>query len=197
MKTEGYILIGENTETEEFREYRKMSYGDIPAPFIQSFSKIMLRPGEQIGIQSEFKTLIIPLTGGLEAGKDNVLIPGECRLINDTQTALINASPDFETVFLNIELSNPPIRFSEIHQIKVNVDNPDNPLEPYLGLYHYRDDKTYRFKNSSDCFIYVISGNFEMEERFVNQGDSLILENINTLNFECLTEQGLFLMLKA
>jgi hypothetical protein len=196
MKTEGYILIAENFKTEKYREYHRSYNDDVPVSFIKSFSKITLQPDEEFAHFSTSKTYIIPLTGGIELDENNVLVSGEYRILNKSVKTIKNASPDFETVFILIELNLLQSGSSEVHPILVNPLSLEKSLEPSFGLYSYREDQVIEFKNVPDCFIHVIAGNFEMEERFVNQGDSLILENTNTLEFECLSEQGLFLLLK-
>lgn len=196
MKTERYILIAENTKTEKSKEYHRSYNDDIPVSFIKSLSKITLQPSQEFAYYSTSKTFIIPLTGGIELDEDNVLVSGEYWALNIPSVSIKNASPDLETVFIGVELNLPHSENSEVFPVSVNPDYFTNSREPSFGLYNYRENQNLTFTTASDCYIYVISGNFEMEERFVNQGDSLILENANTLEFECLSEQGLFLLLK-
>lgn len=194
MEIEGYLLIGENTKTETYKEYHRTYFSDIPVSFIHSFSSITLKPNEEVTCQYSSKTLIIPITGGIEIDSQNVLIPGEYWLINEPIKDIKNASPDTESTILVLELNLAQELISSVLQIEVN--NLGTPKEPCFGLFKYRDEQDLRFKDSSDCFIYIVSGNFEIEERFVKQGDALILENTPKLAFECLSEQGLFLFIK-
>lgn len=197
MKTEGYLLRGETTKKEEYREYHRSYIDDIPVSFLKSFSKITLRPNEEVSHYFHSRTLVIPVSGGIDLDQNNVLVSGEYWELNDKQRVLKNASPDYETTFFVVELELPQEGNSKVNQIYINPEASEKPLEPSFGRYTYREEKNLKYKNASDCFIHVISGNFEIEERFVNQGDSLILENINSIEFECLSEQGLFLLLKV
>ena len=189
-------MIGENTKTEKYKEYLRSYNDDIPVSFIKSFSKITLKAGEEVAHYSTCKTYVIPLSGGIELDENNVLVSEEYWELNESQKDIKNASSDFETTFFIIELNLPPRDYSKIRKITVNPLQPGTYLNPSFGFYTYMENHSLLSSYFSDCFIYVIEGNFEMEERFIKKGDILILENIKSIDFECLSEKGLFLLLK-
>lgn len=189
-----YILINEKSIGQKHKEYSETTFPDIPYRSILKFSKITLEPMCQVNLELIKTTLIIPLVGGLEIDKENILVPGEYWELNQPSARLKNATKDKSCTFLKVEL-NKPIgkKGSKIYPFTLN-----NPASfPYFGLYAYKQEEKLNFKDASDILIYAVSGNFEIENRYINQGDALILENVIEMELECLTEQGLFVLFKA
>lgn len=195
MEVEAYILINENSKQEILPEYTKKYFGSFPDGKIINFSENIIKPGELVRAFYPFQTIIIILSGGLEIDAENVLPAGEYWRLNDSEKILKNASDDYECRFLELWLnySNPmESEFNYLEFIKPNLLSG----VPYFGLYNYREDQKIDFDDPSDILVYVLSGDFEIEDRYLKTGDALILKNTQKLEFECLTEKGLFLFLK-
>lgn len=191
--TEIYLLIEENARKAEFREYTETYFPEVPFPGIERFSKVTVAPGQEVSKYYENRTMILPVTGAFDIAPESVLVPGEYWMLSRELTTLKNISESQEAVFLVFEFNRPLKKASGIERINLNQVSAGNMM-PCFRLSKYREEKEIDLNiTPSDCFIHVIAGNFEVEERYINQGDTLILLNAHKIELECLTEKGLFL----
>jgi len=82
---------------------------------------------------------------------------------------------------LSIESSN------SLFPISKNIENPN-----FVGLYDGRMEEAYPVQNSQkSIFGMVINGAFEFQNRLMESRDAIILSEIQTLEFEALSENAL------
>jgi|GEM_PF-1425804 len=190
-----YLLIEENAGKMEFREYTKTYFPEIPFSAIDRFAKITVAPEQEFARYYANRTMILPLTGALDMSPETVLVPGEYRIFSQELITLKNVSEAHEAVFLVLEFSRPGEETCGIESIMPNRV-PEGNMMPYFGLLTYREEKKTGIPPSG-CFIHVLAGNFEVEDRYLHQGDTLVLLNVSEIEMECLSEKGLFLLFSA
>lgn len=78
----------------------------------------------------------------------------------------------------------------------LTVCNPD-VVPAFVGLYDGRQEDTYRLKNKgSEILGFIINGAFEFQNRLLENRDAIVLSEIETLEFEALSENALLLFLE-
>lgn len=67
----------------------------------------------------------------------------------------------------------------------------------FIGIYNGRKEEIYKLQNSKkNIFAYIISGAFELENRLLEAGDGLSLSDLDTVEFEALSENAILLVLE-
>lgn len=67
----------------------------------------------------------------------------------------------------------------------------------FIGIYEGRKEGLYKLKNASNgIFVFVINGAFEVENRLLESKDGLCLQQINTIEWEALSENAILLVLE-
>ncbi|UZT97978.1 hypothetical protein ODZ84_22910 [Chryseobacterium fluminis] len=147
-------------------------YGEI---LINDFNK-QISAHEVFTLKST-ETDFLSLKNNLEEEKADVLIV-ELESKNNDNSFLIKD--------LNIDLRNSLIQIAE------DFDYPN-----FIGLYDGRKEDTYIFyKSQKSVFGMVINGAFEFQNRMLETRDAILLSEIETLEFEALSENALILLLE-
>ncbi len=191
---EGYILIGETGQTEMQTDHTRKYFPEMPFEPVSMLSEIRLAAGKSFSTHSSENSILIPVQGGLEMDRENVLVPGELACIIPPACTLQNASADHESRFLELVFRKPLPTRAMVAEIEVNTFNSGLPS---LGSFRYRQEAAPAFNRICDCLIYVLTGNFEIENRFVKEEDALILHHTDALALECLSERGVFLFFRV
>ncbi len=186
METQGYLLIDDFSKKEKRGEYYKKYFPSLAPDIVSSFSDIQLKAGDAFTATYPNKTIIIPISGALEVSAGEVLVPDEYWTPKLEETILKNASDQYPVRFLEITINQAKPKNNAVKKTNAGIG---------FKFYKYREEETIENTASKDCLIYVVLGNFEIENRFVNEGDLLILEKPNKIELECLTNQGIFFIL--
>ena len=79
-----------------------------------------------------------------------------------------------------------------MHQISYNLKIPN-----FIGLYEGRKEQEYTLHTKgSSIFGMVINGAFEFQNRLLEARDAILLNEIETLEFEALSENALLIFLE-
>ncbi len=158
--------------------------------------------------------LIIPLMGSLGLSEDTMVcaVPaGEAFLVSktiDTTFSLTNPYSNDLIAFLLIRI---PINLESIlSPIVLSLDQHLNELQLifqslkvknafhiYLGKYEGRKSGTLPVGSKERIYVFVIGGAFEAQNRLLQERDGLVLSNINQLEYEALSKEGILLILKT
>lgn len=69
------------------------------------------------------------------------------------------------------------------------------PLKLYFGTFQSKyEDILLKIKARDKIFAYCLEGCFEVEKRLLFQGDGLLIQHLKELEVECLSEEGLIIL---
>jgi len=147
-------------------------YGEI---LIENIKKQI--SADQIFTLKSTETKILTLNNNFESEKADVLI--------------IELKAEEADNFTNIKNLNIVYRNSFI-PIAENFDYPN-----FIGLYDGRKEDTYTLNQyGKTIFGMVLNGAFEFQNRLMENRDAILLNEIETLEFEALSENALILFLE-
>ncbi|MDZ7899219.1 MAG: hypothetical protein U5N85_14510 [Arcicella sp.] len=152
--------------------------------------------------------LIIPYIGDIEFESEN-----EKQIIEENQIISF-FSKDETTYKICNPYENDTINFYEVligqelflpnkNIINLDVQTQKNQLLSIhetirMGQYDSRIEGFFNLSNNNkQVFIYVLSGAFEVEDRLLKAHDSLLLWNIENIEFEALTNDAVILIIET
>ena len=206
-----------------FRSFHTFNFGayfhENKKPFsaLQLLNDDTLAAGKSIKMQVEYSTevIILPLVGGFEY-KNSI---GEQGFIETGQTLMLSLETEmtyeiinpYETELINflqiwIKHDNISPFISKNETLSFNLENKNKllpintPLSKnaiFIGKYDGRAEDEYVLKNSSNSmFVLIIEGAFEVANRLLETRDGITLSNIETVEFEALSNEAIILLLE-
>jgi hypothetical protein len=149
--------------------------------------------------------LLLPLVGGVElTTKEGVkfveagevgyifLWPGEQLSVeNPYEAELVN--------YLEVWFSGSTSSIQNSWE-KFNLENPKNTLTSllttgWIGKYDGRYDDTLVLAKPTNCFVFVINGVFEVQNRLLEPRDSVVLLETQEVEFEALANDSILLII--
>jgi quercetin 2,3-dioxygenase len=155
--------------------------------------------------------LILPIVGNIIVSEDDKneqeFTPEHIyRLTNDADKITVHNPNDEATInFLligvntNAENSALPLA-SDLQLLQKNTlaHNEDLGVPISIGVYDGRIKSIYRQRqNRSACFIYVLNGCFEVEERLMGHRDGLLLWETDEIDYESLSNTAILLIIEC
>ncbi|WP_346986039.1 hypothetical protein [Chryseobacterium sp. POE27] len=177
------------------------------AGHIKSVTEIILDENGSFEFESQENSTLIILTlyGKIQLNRfRKVISPEEVFTLKSKEKLTVtirNYLNDEKTDILIIELQSlqpeNSFFFEDLHIEKKNTLIPvSKKLEfpNFIGLYEGRKEEMYSLYNSSKMiFGMVINGAFEFQNRLLETRDSILLRDIQTLEFEALSENALII----
>ena len=177
---------------------------------LKTVTEVVLDENGIFEFESEENSTLIILTlyGKIQLNKFRKVISSEevftLKTKEKSTITIKNYLNDEKTDILIIELQslNPENAFfiEELTIEKKNILIPiSKKLEApnFIGLYEGRKEETYSLYNpDKTIFGMVINGAFEFQNRLLETRDSILLKEIETLEFEALSENALILFLE-
>lgn len=215
-QTEGIIFLSVKRpvfQTVDFRSYQTTPFFEDESAGKQGIEGLLkvcdntLVAGKKQTIQTDIPcaVLLLPLVGGVEltttegtrfveAGEFGCILvsPGEqISVENPYETELVN--------YLELWFSSPGSS-TQNHLGKFDLESPKNTLTPllttgWIGKYDGRQDDTLTLTKPSNCFIFVINGVFEVQNRLLEPRDSLLLLETHEVEFEALAGDSILLII--
>lgn len=148
-------------------------------------------------------------TGVLEAGQVQIFAaakgmayeisnPYTDELVNFIQIWLKNDEPFFET---KVQEAHMDLNTRNTLSLVFSPDPDHLRIQQqafcYIGKYTGRTDGIYQLKNPDNgIFVFIIEGAFEVQNRLMEARDGLSLRNLDTLEFEALSNDAIILIME-
>lgn len=195
-------------DTKEY-ETNETSVGISNISVLETF----LPPSGKIEIKADspFTVIIIPMAGGLELftneSESSFIELGESKkLILGSEDCLTVANPyELDTIqFIHLKFPSIstdgqidetfPISLSNANQLTPLFTISADQVRGYMGQYEGRAEDSFvpYFKH---MLAYIILGAFEVQNRLLETGDALLLQNASEVEFEALSNGALILLL--
>ncbi|MGQ7946046.1 pirin family protein [Flavobacterium sp. WC2509] len=201
----------QNLSTFNFGNYQDESRK--PFGTLKVLNELLLVPSQKTFtfIESNTEVFLLPLFGGIEY-KDNL---GNIDFIRIEQIKHISAQKgmSFKTfnpyeaedvsyleIWLAAETNNlisnsSKLDFGFSERNKINLLFEFSNTLGFIGIYDGRKEGFYTLKNHlNGVFLFVINGAFEIENRLLQQKDGLSLKEIETVEWEALSENAILLL---
>jgi len=162
--------------------------------------------------QPDTLQILLPLVGGIiwkSQAKEEILEPGELLIaLTESEYEIRNPHEEALVNYLDIRLSSSSGGLGlNPGKTSFDLDQTLNTLIPVwkasglslsLGKFGGRVSGNYKLKiHDHGVFAFVISGAFEVQDRLLHVRDALSLSNAEMLDFECLSEEGILLLLEV
>jgi hypothetical protein len=183
--------------------------GEEPSRLRKAVEVVLPESGSyELAHQEKASLLIIVLYGEILINDFEKPISSEqiftLQSIDDNVVTIKNNLPDEKADVLILELNNrnpensftiEDLNLNEkniLHQISKNLKTPN-----FIGLYNGREEQEYALHiKESSIFGMVINGAFEFQNRLLETRDAILLSEIETLEFEALSENALLIFLE-
>ena len=157
--------------------------------------------------EEEVLVVLMPLVGSLQLvvkNKEVALHPEDIhcfKLQKGDGFTIKNAHPEHTLNFLQIRLRIKSILVQKgIESGLINVLSAilqSDECIMYFGVFNARKKAQLTMNsNTIGCYVFVINGAFEVEDRLVESRDALWLRNTEQLELEALSENGIVLVLQ-
>ncbi|MCV9927876.1 hypothetical protein OIU83_09445 [Flavobacterium sp. LS1R49] len=104
----------------------------------------------------------------------------------------------FSPKILNSKENSASFEFSFSERNKMNLLFYFSNTMGFIGIYDGRKEGSYTLKNNlNGVFVFVINGAFEIENRLLQEKDGLSLNDIETVEWEALSENAILLLLEV
>jgi redox-sensitive bicupin YhaK (pirin superfamily) len=216
-QTEGLTSL----HTFNFGDYA--AEGRVALERLCAFNHHTLEAGNKTHIQIDTVTeiILLPILGGLELidhhQKSFFAASGEhIRLVATPEKPVIILNPyETETIqYLEIHfkaesgalLSNQITEHMAVNSFSLQENRIsettfstlDQLISGSIGQYAGRQDDLYKLKNQRDnLFVYIIRGAFEVEDRLLENGDALALNQVKSVKFEALSQGAIILLIEV
>jgi len=200
--------------TFNFGDYQDLSRK--PFGSLQILNEEILGPQQRISrvIKEKTNVIILPLFGGIEY-KDNL---GDSEFLRVEQIRVITADAEMSFEVFN-PYENENVSYLQIHfqkgkqyfknyfqqsEVDFTIRNKLSPLFEvekaigFIGLYDGRKEGSYTLKKPENgIFVFVINGAFEVENRLLEAKDGLSMNEINSIEWEALSENAVLLVFEV
>jgi quercetin 2,3-dioxygenase len=123
--------------------------------------------------------------------------PYESELINYLEIHIqSNQKPTEKVVMAEFDLGqkNQLHRLSEFEIRTPIVTDLQSDTVCYIGKYDGRQDDVLSFSEPTTVFVFIANGAFEVQNRLLESRDGLLLYDVQTLDFEALSEEAIVLL---
>jgi redox-sensitive bicupin YhaK (pirin superfamily) len=201
----------------EYRGVDRAGFGSLTA-----FNEDTLLPGKRLTISAKntVEIILIPIVGGLELvdsqGESVFVSVGETfrfLAFPESDFAVVNPyddetisyvqiilQPDLSGQVVDNDMDNEPfttISFEKENTLVPAFHTSGNKVCGFLGQYGGRQEHNYQLRsNENGVFVFIIHGAFEVQNRLLEKGDGLSLQNIETLEFEALSNKAIILVVE-
>lgn len=204
------------SETTWFRSFHGFNFGNYQAESREPFGVMTVLNDETLAGQNHISmtveenttVVLLPIVGDLvfknSLGEDGFIEAGQVQVLRmpaQTTFQLSNPYTDDLINFLQIHFS----QLSESTQqstFDISIKNSLHqlflsPSLGFIGKYDGRTGDIYTLRNPRNgLFIFVIEGVFEAQNRLLHARDGLSLQNIETIDFEALSNEAILLLLE-
>lgn len=215
-QTEGIIFLSDKRpvfQTTDFRSYQTTPFFEdesIGKQGVEGLLKVCdntLVAGKTQTIQTDIActVLLLPLVGGVELTTtqgSRFIEAGEFGYIFLPPSEQISVENPYETELVNyLELwFSSPESSTQNNWGKFELESSKNTLTSllttgWIGKYDGRQDDTLVLTKSSNCFVFVINGVFEVQNRLLEPRDSLLLFETHEVEFEALANDSILLII--
>lgn len=162
-------------------------------------------------IASDSEIFIVPLFGGIEykdnLGNEDFIRVEQIKHITTQKGMSFEVANAFEENVSYLQIGfDTENQFFESNSSVINFDlTQKNQLISLfetanalglIGIYEGRKEGFYKLKNPSNgIFVFVINGAFEVENRLLESKDGLSLQQIESIEWEALSENAILLLL--
>ncbi|MFN8275636.1 MAG: hypothetical protein U0X58_12255 [Flavobacteriaceae bacterium] len=190
---------------------QSLSINSVEIPISLSyFDEIFLRPQAKYiyPLKEQSECLLLPLSGAIDFISGNLegfVHIGQLQIIASEQTStcvISNPYPDDTVHFLAIQqpTSSNKSSLSAFDLSKTNQIIPiatNSLCSLSIGMFEGRADDTYRLSSDENTLmVFVIRGAFEFQNRLLEAGDTLILDQTHAAEFEALSNNALLLFIE-
>lgn len=196
---------------EHYQDLSRKAFGSL-----QILNEVVLAPQQRMTrfINPNTNVVILPLFGGIDykdnIGNEEFLHVEQIRVLaadQDLSLEIFNPYKKENVSYLEIDFQMGEQYFKNYFQ-QYNVDfikrNKLNSLFEveralgFMGIYDGRKEGFYTLKNSSNgVFVFVVNGAFEVENRLLESKDGLSMQNVNTIEWEALSENAILLVIEV
>ena len=204
-QTEGRIILSEmqpHTQTPTFHKTHIWEKGETQNYELEYVEKVLLLPNctFSLPVSSVHSVLIIPYIGDLYV--ENTRIGQKC--IEEHQTfslqanlysEILNPYQDEMVTFFIAKYST--VLAEELNDISIQVSK--NQLMPistssWIGQFDGRQKGELSLSNNhKDILVYVVDGAFEVQDRLLHAEDALLLNSVDMVDFEALSNEAILL----
>lgn len=187
------------------------------------FNDITLNAGKTVNINATKPTeiVLLPVVGGLELvdryGESVFVSSGESfRFLAFPESNFtvrnpypietinyleIHLTPDLSDETMDNHKDDSPLNvfsLSDKNMLIPSFSGLGGKVTGYLGKYTGREEDEYFSTNTENgIFTFVIQGAFEVQNRLLEKGDALSLLNVETLEFEALSNEAIILVMEV
>jgi len=205
-QTEGRIILSDmqpHTQTPTFHKTHIWEKGETQNYELEYVEKVLLLPNctFSLPVSSVHSILIIPYIGDLYV--ENTRIGQKC--IEEHQTfslqanlysEILNPYQDEMVTFFIAKYSN--VLAEELNDISIQVSKNELlpiPASSWIGQFEGRQKGEVSLSNNhKDILVYVVDGAFEVQDRLLHSEDALLLNSVDVVDFEALSNQAILLI---
>ncbi len=190
--------------------YQEISRKELGSFFLFNYQILAANHQTTMLTQADCLYYILPLYGGVylkDELEDNKLILSQKieQIVCKKESKFEISNPFEENIsYLTIGLK---LRTNKLKRQLLSFDfQKKNKLisifeneiaNAFIGHFDGRKDDAYQLKNEENViFVYIIQGAFEFENRLLETGDSLSMKNIDTVEWEALSENAMLLLIE-
>ncbi|MEH0153919.1 hypothetical protein V6R21_07205 [Limibacter armeniacum] len=189
----------------QYQNQYKELYMTLPeGTFISAVSYHILKYGYGKRVGADKPVLVMPIVGGLEvksSAKGTTFITAGNLIYLEDPRHLYNPYEDKWVSFFLLELASPlEMRSGSVVDFDLdrNLNKLITPLEGVsMGLFEGRKHGSFENEKEQSVYVYVIEGVFEVEDRLLETGDGLFVEQADCLTFESLSSNAIILFTRG
>lgn len=205
-QTEGRIILSDmqpHTQTPTFHKTHIWEKSDTQDYELEYVEKVLLLPNctFSLPVSSVHSVLIIPYIGDLYV--ENTRIGQKCieenqsfSLQTNLYSEILNPYQDEIVTFFLAKYST--VLAEELHDISIQVGKNELipiPTSSWIGQFDGRQKGELSLSNNhKDVLVYVVDGAFEVQDRLLHAEDALLLNLVDMVDFEALSNQAILLI---
>ncbi|NBB28253.1 hypothetical protein [Cellulophaga sp. BC115SP] len=205
-QTEGRIILSDmqpHTQTPTFHKTHIWEKGETQNYELEYVEKVLLLPNctFSLPVSSVHSVLIIPYIGDLYV--ENTRIGQKCieehqtfSLQTNLYSEILNPYQDEMVTFFIAKYSN--VLAEELNDISIQVSKNEIlpiPASSWIGQFDGRQKGELSLSNNhKDILVYVVDGAFEVQDRLLHAEDALLLNSVDVVDFEALSNQAILLI---
>lgn len=205
-QTEGRIILSDmqpHTQTPTFHKTHIWEKSDTQDYELEYVEKVLLLPNStfSLPVSSAHSVLIIPYIGDLHV--ENTRIGQKCieenqsfSLQTDLYSEILNPYQDEIVTFFLAKYST--VLTEKLNDISIQVGKNELmpiPTSSWIGQFDGRQKGELSLSNNhKDVLVYVVDGAFEVQDRLLHAEDALLLNSVDMVDFEALSNQAILLI---
>lgn len=210
-QTEGNIYLADKRHHFQTEIFRSLStiHGENPFGNITKFSDNTLVGGKSSTLKSDdsYCIVFLPLVGAVDVS-ERIVNSGEVAywFVQDNEELVIeNPYADelvnYIEIWLKIglkEKKEPIFNKFDIDSHKntlVDISGKTTKTNLFIGKFDGRNEDILQLNESSQAFIFIINGAFEVQNRLLESRDAVSLWNCEAIDFEALSNEAIILLM--